>query len=139
MIELWYNNEEYATAEYSGFQIGDSSSFYPLSFASFVGGNAGNGLEHHNGMMFTTYDSDHDNSSNSCGEYYSCGWWFNDCFVFLFIALLDFYLLLYCIILFLQFTNLNGDYDSADSEFGIHFTTWKTMAESMSQVIMKIQ
>ena len=42
MIELWYNN---ATAEYSGFQIGDSSSFYPLSFASFVGGNAGNGLE----------------------------------------------------------------------------------------------
>ena len=45
MIELWYNNEQYATAEYSGFQIGDSSSFYPLSFASFVGGNAGNGLE----------------------------------------------------------------------------------------------
>ena len=81
MIELWYNNEEYATAEYSGFQIGDSASFYPLSFASFVGGNAGNGLEQHNGMMFTTYDSDHDNSINSCGEYYSCGWWFNDCFV----------------------------------------------------------
>ena len=75
--------------------------FYPLSFASFVGGNAGNGLEHHNEMMFTTYDSDHDNSTGSCGVYYSSGWWFNDCFVFLFIALLDFYLLLYCIILFL--------------------------------------
>ena len=37
IIELWYNNEEYAIAEYSGFQIGDSASFYPLSFTSFVG------------------------------------------------------------------------------------------------------
>ena len=43
-------------------------------------------------MMFTTYDSDHDNSAYSCGEYYSCGWWFNDCFV-LFITLLYFIIL----------------------------------------------
>ena len=49
--------------------------------------------------MFTTYDSDHDPSAYSCGVYYSCGWWFNDCFVFLFIALLYFYLLLYYIII----------------------------------------
>ena len=34
---------------------------------------------YHNGMMFTTKDSDNDKWSNNCAASYGNGWWFKEC------------------------------------------------------------
>ena len=36
-------------------------------------------LAYHNGMMFTTKDSDNDKWSNNCAASYGNGWWFKSC------------------------------------------------------------
>ena len=45
-------------------------------------------FSYHNGMMFTTKDSDNDKWNNNCAASYGNGWWFNAC----------------------HYTNLNGIY-----------------------------
>ena len=68
--------------------MGDSASFYTLSFHSYFSGTAGDSLSVHKGCKFATYDND---SANACGASYSSGWWFNDnaeCFVFFLILYL---------------------------------------------------
>ena len=34
----------------------------------------------HNGMRFSTFDSDHDRSSVSCAQFYKGAWWYNTCY-----------------------------------------------------------
>jgi len=48
----------------------------------FVGGysgNAGDAFRYHNGMMFTTYDSDNDDWSDNCAASRGGGFWFRNC------------------------------------------------------------
>ena len=77
---LWFSDE------YWSLQIGDElTDKYRLDVSGYRG-DGGNNLQSsgdylHDGMMFTTYDSDNDlSSSTNCGSSKSGGWWFNKCY-----------------------------------------------------------
>ena len=71
------NNKAYA--QYATFSVGDSTTEYTLTVGGYSG-TAGNSLDWHNGMKFTTRDNDNDQWVNNCGWRYVGGWWFNSCF-----------------------------------------------------------
>ena len=50
---------------------------YDFTFNS--AGNAGDALEKHNYMKFTTKDRDKDDVNYNCAVMYSGGWWYNSC------------------------------------------------------------
>ena len=69
-------------AEYTNFFVGDKSTYYRLSLGVDVySGDAGNCLERHSNMAFSTYDEDRDtNRDNNCAVRYEGGWWYFDCY-----------------------------------------------------------
>ena len=85
---LWYS------AEYWSFKIGDELNDKYRLEVSVYGGDAGDALQYegdhsgdgsfgayiHNGIMFSTYDQDNDNSAFSCATSHGGAWWFNSCF-----------------------------------------------------------
>ncbi|XP_074871856.1 ficolin-1-like [Carettochelys insculpta] len=73
----WDNNHHFAT--YTSFQIAGESDNYRLRLGDFSCGTAGDSLSEHNGMMFSTYDRDNDNSSEHCAEAYKGSWWYHKC------------------------------------------------------------
>ncbi|KAH8324418.1 hypothetical protein KR074_007042 [Drosophila pseudoananassae] len=43
-------------------------------------GNAGDALDFHRNMNFSTFDNDNDKDiDGNCGKFYGAGWWFNHC------------------------------------------------------------
>lgn len=71
------NTSYYAT--YSHFSVGDEQSKYLLKISGY-NGTAGDALSDvHNGMMFSTYDSDNDLASENCAEQYKGAWWYEKC------------------------------------------------------------
>ncbi|XP_070182419.1 ficolin-1-like [Littorina saxatilis] len=75
----WDGTKGYAT--YSNFSISDSSNNYRLNLGNFTGGNAGDRLNYHLGMQFSTWDRDHDwESWDNCAEVYHGAWWYHSCY-----------------------------------------------------------
>ncbi|XP_052683832.1 fibrinogen-like protein A [Crassostrea angulata] len=72
-------NGEKAYAVYSTFSVGDEASKYQLQVNGYSG-NAGDSLDYHNNMKFSTPDQDNDLDTGSCAGGYNCGWWFNKCY-----------------------------------------------------------
>ena len=79
---LWYS------AEYWNFHIDDEANKYRLNVAGYSG-DAGNllnddgsdGRYRHDGMMFSTVDSDKDmDVDGNCADGKNGGWWFNHCY-----------------------------------------------------------
>ncbi|XP_059147205.1 ficolin-2-like [Physella acuta] len=70
------NTRQYA--EYSNFKVDNEAAKYRMSLSSFRG-NATDGLSYHNGMKFTTIDSDNDENSGNCAQSFNGGWWYNNC------------------------------------------------------------
>ncbi|XP_071981073.1 ficolin-1-A-like [Engystomops pustulosus] len=66
-------------AKYSSFKVMGESEKYKLVLGGFTGGNAGDSLSYHNGMMFSTIDQDNDPDSRSCANLYKGAWWYNQC------------------------------------------------------------
>ena len=71
-------------AYYNFFMVGNAASKYKLQVAGYSGtaGDSieyGSGGDNHNGMAFSTYDSDNDLASYHCAQYTKGGWWFNAC------------------------------------------------------------
>ena len=67
-------------AYYDTFLVGSESSNYTLRVAHYSG-NAGDNLNNHNGMMFTTYDRDNDlNAENNCAQLNGGGFWYKNCY-----------------------------------------------------------
>jgi hypothetical protein len=67
-------------AQYSYFRVEGESAGYRLMVSGYTG-TAGDSLEYHSGMPFTTHDKDNDEHETvNCAEKYSGGWWHASCF-----------------------------------------------------------
>jgi len=77
-LQLSYNSSWY-WAEYSTFVVADQSRNYQLQVHGYSG-NAGDTLDYHNGMMFTTYDRDNDlRTDDNCAVREGGGFWHKRC------------------------------------------------------------
>merc|ERR1711970_929539 len=62
-----------------GFSIENEDQKYRI-FVDGYSGDAGNSFKYHNNMMFSTFDSDNDESSGECAAAReSVGWWYKSC------------------------------------------------------------
>jgi len=67
-------------ANYDTFLVGSESSNYMLRVAHYYG-NAGDAMNYHSGMMFTTYDRDNDmHATGNCAQDHAGGFWHNICY-----------------------------------------------------------
>lgn len=80
-------------ADYNMFRIGSEADKYRLTYGFYFGGDAGDAFDgfdfgddpsdkfytSHNGMQFSTYDSDNDKYERNCAEQEGSGWWMNRC------------------------------------------------------------
>lgn len=106
-------------AFYDQFWIDNESQNYKLHVYDFSGDAGDSFAKVHDGSMFSTFDRDNDNSSDSCALKHSGGWWFNSCLA----------------------SNLNGIYHdgSVKGADGVLWTTWKKNLESLKITEMKIR
>ncbi|XP_013793767.1 techylectin-5B-like, partial [Limulus polyphemus] len=105
-------------AEHDEFLVRSEIELYKMSFKTYKG-NAGNTLDHHNNMMFSTKDKDNDNNSGSCAQTFKGGWWYNDC----------------------HYANLNGLYYTVDKvdTTGITWYHWRMKYNTLKTSEMKIR
>ena len=92
-------------AKYSTFSVGDGSTEYILTVGGYSG-TAGDSLDYHNGMRFTTRDNENDAwSRGNCAQLRTGAWWYNNC----------------------QYSNLNGRYINASpgTAEGVNWYHWK--------------
>ncbi|XP_013866908.1 fibrinogen gamma chain [Austrofundulus limnaeus] len=140
-IELvdWEGNKKYA--DYNMFRIGSEADKYRLTYGYYFGGDAGDAFDgfdfgddpsdkfytSHNGMQFSTVDSDNDRYDGNCAQQDGSGWWMNRCHA----------------------AHLNGKYyqggrytekDAGEFGFdnGIIWVTWHNRWYSMKETTMKI-
>ncbi|XP_074871855.1 ficolin-2-like [Carettochelys insculpta] len=64
---------------FTSFQIAGESDNYRLNLGSFECGTGRDSLSVHNGMMFSTYDRDNDNSLDHCAKTFKGSWWYQNC------------------------------------------------------------
>lgn len=79
MIEMEDFNGGYAYAKYDRFEIGSEDEWYSLKRLGSYSGTAGDGMLYSAGMNFTTWDSDHDQSSENCAVQRYGAWWYKSC------------------------------------------------------------
>ncbi|XP_062609275.1 ficolin-1-like [Saccostrea cucullata] len=119
-IDLQRHNGQKAYALYSTFYIGDEDNKYRLTVSGY-NGTAGDSLDVHNGMKFSTKDQDNDawNGVNCAADYHGA-WWYNNCFN----------------------SNLNGEYGQAGVSGGI-YSVWKSwpleIQESLQKTVLMIR
>uniref|UniRef100_F6W2Y1 Fibrinogen gamma chain n=2 Tax=Equus TaxID=9789 RepID=F6W2Y1_HORSE len=137
-LEDW--NGKTSTADYSTFRVGPENDKYRLTYAYFMGGEAGDAFDgfdfgddpsdkvftSHNGMQFSTWDNDNDRFEGNCAEQDGSGWWMNKCHAG---HLNGVY---YQGGTYSKSSTLNG-YDN-----GIIWATWKSRWYSMKKTTMKI-
>lgn len=82
-----------SSADYSTFRVAPEADKYRMTYAYFMEGSAGDSFDgydfgddlsdkfytSHNGMQFSTYDSDNDKFEGNCAEQDGSGWWMNRC------------------------------------------------------------
>ncbi|XP_039644986.1 microfibril-associated glycoprotein 4-like [Perca fluviatilis] len=109
-----------AFARYSSFSVGAAGGGFVLSVSGFSGG-AGELPGYHNGMKFSTFDKDQDNSGGNCARSYLGAFWYNGC----------------------GHTNPNGIYrwgaDGTISYVGVEWVHWKGYNYSLKTISMKVR
>jgi len=78
-IKLVKFNGESAYAHYDNFHIGSEQELYELKSLGKFSGTAWDSLRYHEGMKFSTFDSDNDKSRCNCAKRHTGGWWYNNC------------------------------------------------------------
>ncbi|KAL7740009.1 hypothetical protein ACLKA6_016856 [Drosophila palustris] len=68
-----------AFENYDTFAIGDEEEQYVLHKLGNASGSAGDSLEIHRGMKFSTFDRDNDIHERNCAKNYTGGWWYRAC------------------------------------------------------------
>ena len=90
-------------------------------FGFYVSGDAGDSLQPHNGMKFSTKDRDNDiKSSRSCAQQYQGAWWYHKC----------------------HESNLNGLYlrgTHTSTAVGVNWLHWRGHNYSLQITEMKIR
>ena len=80
-VDYQKNDKTWSYLHYNQFSVGSASEKYPLTFGGFTGVGTdwfSSGL--HNGMKFSTPDSQNDNNNRySCAASNKDGWWYNNC------------------------------------------------------------
>ncbi|XP_052429847.1 microfibril-associated glycoprotein 4-like [Carassius gibelio] len=119
-LEDFDGNKAYAV--YKSFSVGSESEGYKLQVSGFVNGGAGDSLYYHNGMKFSTYDNDQDNSGSNCAMiYFGGGFWYNKCY----------------------YTNPTGHYlwenDGTLMDTGATWYYWKNSWNPLKSITMKIK
>ena len=105
-------------ANYSTFQVLDSSRKYQLNVGGYSG-DTGDNLSYHSGMNFSTKDQDNDAWGNNCVVEYKGAWWHKSCY----------------------HSNLNGKYLSGKHSTladGINVRHWKGYHYSLKITEMKL-
>jgi ficolin len=109
----------HANAQYDTFRVDDEDSNFRLHVSGFSG-NCGDGLNYHDGNMFTTKDRVNDESEDNCAQTYKGAWWYKGCYA----------------------SNLNGLYLSGNhSSYGKGVTWFHCWGHSYSirSVVMKVK
>ncbi|KAL5011835.1 hypothetical protein ScPMuIL_010386, partial [Solemya velum] len=111
-------NSAYAT--YNVFNVGNAASMYLLTVNGYSG-NAGDSLDYHNNMKFSTYDKDNDKNYANCAESYKGAWWYKSC----------------------SNSNLNGRYYDRGTHtsgyYGLLWRLWKGWIYSLKSTTMSTQ
>ncbi|XP_075145995.1 ficolin-1-like [Haematobia irritans] len=107
----------YKYARYSSFAIGNEEELYKLKSLGQYSGTAGDSLESHINMEFTTRDRDHDKDVSNCAQRYTGAWWYDKC----------------------HLSNLNGKYGDISFGKGINWHTYKGSNHSIVNVKMMIR
>ncbi|XP_059175201.1 ficolin-2-like [Physella acuta] len=110
-FDMKYKGKDYY-AVYRGFKVENEAAKYKMSITSFGGGNAGDWFRRHNGLKFTTIDSDNDRSHGNCAEMCEGGWWYERC----------------------QWVNVNGKFKT-----GMQWHNVASYKNSLSSVEMKLR
>ena len=67
-------------AEYHMAEVGGEAQKYQIKLGKFIG-SIDDAMAHSNGMPFSSFDQDNDESQNkNCANFYKGGWWHNSCF-----------------------------------------------------------
>ena len=78
--ESGVGRNEWYSAEYWSFAVGDEVDEKFRLYVAGYSGDAGDKLSHHSGMSFTTKDRDNDQQNESnCAKDLRGGWWFKSC------------------------------------------------------------
>jgi hypothetical protein len=111
-VDVGYFDGKNKYALYDDFRVAGAEDKFRLSFGNCsYSGNAGNALGgslhgaqySHNGMRFSTIDSDNDiRDTENCAKNFHGGWWYNGC----------------------HSVNLNGEYGNTKSGQGVNWNDW---------------
>ncbi|XP_059175224.1 fibrinogen beta chain-like [Physella acuta] len=117
-FDMKYKGKDYHDV-YRGFKVENEAAKYKMSYTSFRGGNVVDWFSFHNGMKFTTIDSDNDKwSDGNCAvDYGSGGWWYRDC----------------------HRVNVNGEWASRVHMNGINWYGITDFTDSLDFVEMKLR
>ncbi|XP_023165521.2 microfibril-associated glycoprotein 4-like [Drosophila hydei] len=124
--ELYIQLEDFENAtryaRYDLFEIGSAEEDYALNKLGAYSGNAGDALRLNWKAKFSTFDRNNDASEGNCAQDLAGGWWYYRC----------------------GFSNLNGEYLIADSDYrsvfsGIFWAKWRHLDYSLKSVLMMIR
>ncbi|GFS01552.1 fibrinogen C domain-containing protein 1 [Elysia marginata] len=76
-VDLEYQGQS-KYAVYDRFSLAGKDKNYKITLGSYSG-TAGDSLEYHNGMQFSTYDRDNDRISIGCAKKFRGAWWHKGC------------------------------------------------------------
>ncbi|XP_044158320.1 LOW QUALITY PROTEIN: tenascin-like [Bufo gargarizans] len=108
--------DESAYAVYSTFNVGTSRDRYKLLVGGYSG-TAGDALNYHNGLKFTTWDKDNDLALTNCALSHRGAFWYKNC----------------------HLANPNGQYGDNNHSMGVNWEPWKGHEFSIPFIELKMR